>query len=393
MLILHTAHTYAPELNGVAEVVRHISKRLVRSGHEVHVATSRPKGTAAQETIDGVHVHRFDVQGHAVNGIYGESQAYLEFIRSLPWHAVALHYAPIWSTDLLLPRLRSLRAGRVFVGHGLSVYRHPKYQAYLADVGRYLQDVEQVVSLSPLLEETDFCRRHNLSPPVIIPNGVDPRAWQVPLQGLRDRWRIGQRPWLLSVSNHSPVKEHGVFFEVLKRVRQRYADVCGTIIGNSYPAACWRLGRFGLQGGCWYRCRLRSLAWPGLLRPHVARADVVSAIREADVVLVTSRREASPIVMLESMAAGRPWVSFDVGCVRENAGGVVVGSGAEMAETVCSLLAEPWLRAELGAQGQTRVTEKHDWDKLAARYEAVYHEACRLRNASQANELTATVVQ
>ena len=40
MRILHTANTYAPSLDGVAEVVRNISERLVKRGHEVHVATS-----------------------------------------------------------------------------------------------------------------------------------------------------------------------------------------------------------------------------------------------------------------------------------------------------------------------------------------------------------------
>ena len=37
--ILHTAETYSPEVNGVAEVVKQISTRLARRGHEVHVAT------------------------------------------------------------------------------------------------------------------------------------------------------------------------------------------------------------------------------------------------------------------------------------------------------------------------------------------------------------------
>ena len=40
MRILHTASTFAPSFDGVAEVVRHISERLAHRGHDVHVATA-----------------------------------------------------------------------------------------------------------------------------------------------------------------------------------------------------------------------------------------------------------------------------------------------------------------------------------------------------------------
>ncbi|HZU35007.1 MAG TPA: glycosyltransferase family 4 protein [Gemmataceae bacterium] len=385
MLILHTAHTYAPELNGVAEVVRHISTRLAARGHELHVATSRPAGMPATETIEGVAVHRFDVEGEAVHGIHGNVQGYVEFVRSRPWDVLGMHYAPIWSTDVLLPHLAQIRAARVFIGHGLSIYRHPKYQPYLEKLGRGLLNTEAVVSLSPRLEESTLCRRLALLPPHIIPNGVDRSSWQAPLLGLRARWSIGNRPWLLSVANHSPVKEHGLFFELLKAVRRQQPDAVGTIIGNSYPAAKWRLGRLGVKGGCWYRCRARSFLWSErVLRPNLPREEVISAIGETDVVVITSRREASPVVMLESMAAGKPWVSFDVGCVRENAGGVVVGSLHEMTDVVLELLRDPERRRSLGAQGRARIAERHDWDVIAQQYESVYHEACKARSQSAA---------
>ena len=259
MLILHTAHTYAPEANGVAEVVGQVSTRLAQMGHEVHVATSRPRLTLATQIKEGVHVHRFAVEGDAVHGIHGDAHGYLAFVQSRQWDVVAMHYAPIWSTDLLLPRLSSLPGGRVLISHGLSIYGHPKYQPYLSELAAQLRHAEKIVSLSPLLEETPFCQRHGLPAPRIIPNGVDPAVWSRPTLDLRQRWRIGNRGWVLSVSNHSPVKNHAAFFDTLKRIRRERADVAGTIIGRPYPAAKWRLGRWGVKAGCRYRCHLRSL--------------------------------------------------------------------------------------------------------------------------------------
>jgi glycosyltransferase involved in cell wall biosynthesis len=99
---------------------------------------------------------------------------------------------------------------------------------------------------------------------------------------------------------------------------------------------------------------------------------VVAAIKEADVVAITSRREACPLVAIEAMAAGTPWVSFDVGNVRENAGGYVVRDEQQMLEKVLLLLGNCGLRRELGEAGRRRAQERHDWDKIAHQYEQLY---------------------
>ena len=373
MRILHTAHSYPPEVSGVSEVVGQISVRLARRGHEVHVATSRPRLTPQEEVLNGVYVHRFSLKGNAVTGIQGDIDAFLHFVQSESWDVLAMHCAQTWTTDALLPYLDHISAGKVFVGHGFSTLNAVKYNDYFTGLAESLRQVDKIVALSDLLEEVPFCTAHGLPKPQIIPNGVDLIEWGAPTLGLRETWGIGKRPWLLSVSNHSPVKGHATFFEVVRRVRQQFPGVVGTIIGGHYPAAKCGLGRFGIKGGCWYRCRLAAGLTTGVtLRWDVLRRDVVSAVQEADIVLVTSWREASPLVILESMAAGTPWVSFDVGCVREHVGGVVVRSPQEMVDTVVELLGDPNRRRRLGQDGQARVAEKHDWESVATQYEQLY---------------------
>jgi hypothetical protein len=56
-----------------------------------------------------------------------------------------------------------------------------------------------------------------------------------------------------------------VFFDLVRQVRQSIPDAVGIIIGNSYPAAKWNLGRIGIQGGCWYRCKNAALTSPVLM--------------------------------------------------------------------------------------------------------------------------------
>jgi L-malate glycosyltransferase len=119
MRILHTAHSYPPDFSGVSEVVRQLSERLAQRGHEVHVATSLYGTAPREEILGGVTVHRFSVRGNTVQGIKGEHEDYVSFVRSGRWDVLGMHCAQIWSTDLLLPLLGQLHTKKVFTTHGL----------------------------------------------------------------------------------------------------------------------------------------------------------------------------------------------------------------------------------------------------------------------------------
>lgn len=373
MLILQTAQSYPPEVSGVAEVVRQISERLARRGHEVHVATGAVGHAPAAETLNGVHVCRFDVSGNSATGMCGATAQYLGFVRSRQWDVVSTHCAQVWSTDLVLPCIESIPGAKVFVGHGLSALSNPRYTEYFRQLGKVLARFDVVVTLSELLEESGFCAAHGLRPAVVIPNGADLVEWAAPVRNVRASWGIGERPWMLGVSNHSTVKGHPAFFHIARKLKEKLPNLAGTIIGNSYPAAKWRAGKLGVKGGCWYRCGLAARrGGPVALRSDVPRTEVVSAVQEADLVAITSSREASPVVLLEAMAAGTPWISFDVGCVRQQPGGIVVSSSEEMTAVSLDLLSNEKRRLQLGSEGRRHVQERANWEAIAGQYEHLY---------------------
>ncbi len=384
MLILHVAGDYYPVAAGVPEVVGQISRRLAEWGHEVHVATGWPAGSKAQELVAGVHVHRFKVEGGGNVAPHGDICGYLNFVRSRPWDVIVMHCAQVWVTDVLLPHVDELRSAVIFVGHGLLTLDQPAHAAYWSWFAASLRHVDASTTLSPLLQETPFCATHNLPRPHIIPNGVDMSEWSAPSLGIRRQWNIGRFPWIVNVSNHVPVKAHANYFAAIDRVSGMVPYVQGTIVGNSHRAHKWRLGRLGVKGGCWYRCQLQARCQAHVdLRTNVARADVVSAIKEADVLMLTSPRlrEGSPIAILEAMAAGTPWLSYGAGCVSEHPGGLVVNDLDEMVEKLQILLGDQQLRRSLGEGGQRRIAEKHSWDTIARQYEQLYGDVVAVRAA------------
>jgi glycosyltransferase involved in cell wall biosynthesis len=374
MRILHSTNTYAPSLDGVAEVVRNISERLVKRGHEVHVATSALPSESSYAELCGVHVHRFSVGGNLALGMYGEIEKYRQFVGSRNWEIMVNHGLHVWPTDALLDQVGEYRWPSVLVTHGL-VDGHPAFREYYSEVPRYVLKYSKWIATSSCSGEASYCTRFNLPIPPIITNGVDMEEWTRPPLGLRRAWGVGSKLWVINVSNHSPLKNHGLFFDLAGSLCD--LDVCFTLIAGTYPMARWGLGRFGVSGGCAYQCRLRSMVSPGTvdLKMNRPRKEVVSAIREAHLMVSTSGKEANSLVLLESMAAGVPWVSFDVGSARINPGGVAVGNLNEMAEVVGELLRDTKRRKTLGEAGRAQIVRNHDWDKIVDEYERAYERA------------------
>lgn len=373
MRILHTATTYAPLLDGVAEVVRHISEGLVRRGHEVHVATRAVASQPAEAIVNRVHVHRFSVGGNLAAGMKGQVREYQEFVRAGRWDLMVNHCLQTWPTDALLECVGSFPWASLLVTHGLST-ENQIFREYYRKMPLFIARYSAWVSVSALNEESAYANQHGLNAPTVIRNGVDLQEWNDPLLNLRETWNLRGHPWLISVSNHSHEKRHDWSFQLVERLKGTNAKL--TIVGNSHNAEKWQLGRVGIRGGCFYECRMRALASRSVqLKTAIARREVVSAIKEADLLISTSRREANSVVLLESMAAGTPWVSTDVGSARENAGGVVVSSVDKMAEVVLELLRDPDRGRRLGQEGRTRVEERHDWNRIVDSYEQLYEDA------------------
>ena len=108
---------------------------------------------------------------------------------------------------------------------------------------------------------------------------------------------------------------------------------------------------------------------------------------QADILLMTSNWEAYPLAMLEAMAAGTLWVSFDVGNAREMSGGIVVESASEMAAVVLDLLNDPDRARQLGADGQAQIAARHHWETIVDQYEDLYQTVARSKCAARLQEV------
>ena len=362
--ILHTVEFYAPHVGGSETVVQRVSEGLVRRGHRVTVATTALPGRSFRQ-VGGVEVEGFAVEGRAADRITGESSRYRRFLLEHDCDVMMNYAAQQWATDLALQVVGPTWERRVNVLapcgysalHDDLSLRWPRFRDYFRrSLPVALPLYDAVVYHSPSLRDAAFGSRLGLRNGVIIRNGTDESEFgTVPGATFRRKYGITTTHMGLCVANYLPDKGHDRIIEAVRRMdRGDFTMVCIGAPSDLLPR---------LEG--------EAAGLPIRFLSGLPRPDTVAAFFEADLFLFASRIEASPLVLIEAMAAGLPFVSTDVGNVREYAGGRVVAPDALAAEA-SALLDNPGLRRALGAAGRKEWEESLTWTRIVDRWDALY---------------------
>jgi glycosyltransferase involved in cell wall biosynthesis len=191
------------------------------------------------------------------------------------------------------------------------------------------------------------------------------RAECVPLGVALDRWPTaaprardtGRPARLLHVGDVRPVKDQATLLRAAAHLRAAGVPFTLDLVGLGTAA----------------------LALPEGARGHgVLRRDALRALMErADLLLVSSRHEAGPLVVLEAAVAGVPSVGTAVGHVAEwtpdAALAVPVGDAEALARAAAALLDDEPRRLAIAREAQRRAVAA-DADYTAARFERIYRE-------------------
>jgi glycosyltransferase involved in cell wall biosynthesis len=371
MRVLHTVAHYFPDPGGGAqEVVRQLSERLVRLGHDVTVATTHSANRRDLEH-NGVKIKQFRIRSvlqQSVLGIYGETESFCSYLKDGGFDVVMNYAAQTWGTDLTCRVLGQLPAKTILAAcgySGLIGLRRLMYWNYFRRLPKYLRRYDAVVYHSANYRDKQFGDRHGITHYRVIPNGIDSRDFSGPCMDFRREYGIRTPYMILNVGDHFRNKGHARLLEALAEMRRD--DVTLVIIGRDFAPP----GR-----GCWHRCRSAAGRYPArvLLLPNAPRDHVVGAFRSADVFWSGSHIEVFPLVILEAMGAGAPFVAFPAGNIAELPGGCVVTSAAEMATETCGLLNDATRRRQLGDAGREEQQRNYTWDAVALQWERLYQD-------------------
>ena len=369
MKLVFTVERYRPFIGGAELVTQRVAEGLSRRGHEVIVVTT---GRRSTEELDGVRVERFRGAGNGMRGLRGQAGDAVDLIRALRPDVLLNYAAQTWPTDVCLPLLDDPdRPAMVLAPCGFSALGLPRWAGYFARLRERLPLYDALIFHSARYRDWDFAVAAGAEHRHVIPNGADPA---VASRRPPARLAPGQR-LLVTVSNHYRIKGHATFARTVRELRDSH-EVRGVIVAPP---------RRGLEAlrGCHPHCRLRH-ALPGSgvdLLDGRHRETVLGVIASADALLLPSTVECSPLVILEAMAASVPWVSYDVGNVRELAGGLIADGPEELVRLTGEVLSGR--HPGLGAAGAQAWRRQHQWDGIRDRYEAVLEDALHARRRSR----------
>lgn len=183
----------------------------------------------------------------------------------------------------------------------------------------------------------------------------------------------GTDPLVVLVGRVDANKNQAGFVQAAEIVRQSRPDCRFLIVGDSPGPAAQQ-----------YRETVVTLIRARGLTAHVHllgyRDDAARIMRAATVVVLTSRSEGLPTVLMEAMALKKPVVAAAVGGVPELVGSNGAGllltdhSPAHFAEAILAVLNDPARARALGEHAAQRVAEQFEIRRRVQELEALYEQ-------------------
>lgn len=367
MHVLYTVHRFWPAVGGTELALMDLAQEITKLGHKVTIATSDEPGSPEREVVKGIDVRRFAMR--RAGKFRFPPKDYVRFVLDGPWDVVHVKGQRVWSSDYLFNAVPKIRQPKVFTAHGFHqwhMYRHDPFELwyYRSFIPSSLNKFDRVIALTG--NEVDEMIQFGVDPQRIvhIPDGVNLTEYErAPPPGFRKKHGVTKRHMLLYAGGFYDNKR--VDFLIRAVAKMKTQDLELVVVGKDSSGGPMRAEGERLA---------KELGAPVRVLGQIPREELVQAFFEADLFLLGAKFEGFGIVLLETMAAGVPFVSTPAGAapdLAELGGGRIARTPEEMARKADALLADPGLRSRMGAMGrEAAMKQTISW--AADRHEELY---------------------
>jgi len=328
-------------------------------GHEVHVFALHQEPVADRWKLAGATIHNIGEGAIYLRGI----AAILAEHRRAPFGVVqAIFSGPCGLIAVAAAKLLRVPSTVHVTGGELVAMRDIGYGGRLSWKGRLrerlaLRGAKAVTATSaPVIELL-----HALGIQAQrVPLGVDLRKWPP----LAPRPRRDGAARLVHVASLNRVKDQATLLHALARLAKTGVEFEMDIVGTDT-----------LQGAIMELVRALELDSRVRFLGFRTQRELRPIVESADLLVMSSRHEAGPFVLLEAAVAGVPTVGTTVGHIAEwapsAAVAVPIGNPERLADAIHTLLADESLRLRVARAAQCRALSE-DADYTARTFEALY---------------------
>jgi N-acetyl-alpha-D-glucosaminyl L-malate synthase BshA len=365
--------TCYPSVGGSGILASALGEELARRGHEAHfISYERP--FRLPPDAPRIFFHPVAINDYGLfrypDYTLPLSVKMAEVSRDHALDVLHVHYAVPHATAAILARsmLAPGRVPRVVTTlHGTDTTLLGRDAGYGPAIRYALGQSDAITTVSAFLER-ETRRLLGVERPIdVIHNFFEPRPARRSRESVRSELGIGSEAMVLHSSNLRPLKRIDLLLESVARIRPRESFKLVILAGGDFSPYADDIRRLGLSGRV-------------IVREQVT--EIEDYLQAADLGLFTSDIESFCLSILEAMCFACPSVATEVGGVPEvvesGVSGLLVppGDADAIARAVESLIADPGLRATLGAAARVRARALFSRDAIVSKYEELYRRAC-----------------
>ncbi len=242
------------------------------------------------------------------------------------------------------------------------------------------QKAHRVTSLfqrAAVIQEDLGCPPEKIS---VIGNGIK-------VEDFKDISRKKEDGWIdiAAIVRIAPIKDIKTMIYSFSQLKQELKNarlhILGAVDDEEYYQECLSLIDY---------LKVKDIIFPGFV-------DIKKYLENIDFTLLTSLSEGQPYAIIESLAAGLPLVSTNVGSCRElvegdkhdrfGSAGIFVTPlrQSEMLEALLEMSENKKMRARMSKVGRQRVNAFYNVEKMVDKYQATYQKAIEIWQASDSN--------
>ncbi|HFI0791444.1 TPA: glycosyltransferase family 4 protein [Streptococcus suis] len=337
MKILITVKTYYPYRDGVQSVTQYLAEGLIKQGHTVTVLTSTHKNSQNETIYNGVRIVRFNLQ--IKHGLYfGDIQYYKKYVKDCASkHDVIVNVCtqnPF--TDLLLPILNELQLKKVLYLHGmyeleqelksqsknLKSFFHKWWNLFRWGIlyfyhKKEFKSYDNVIQLHHSDYAVHFFKKYYDLDSEIIENAADEMFF------LENESVFPNEKYFLCVSNYFENKNQKMILESFYKCS--FSKEIGLVFIGSFTTKYYQ-DLIDFNENLQSQYGERNVKFLVGIEREILPKYYCNSLG----LVLGSKKEKFPVVIVEAMAAGIPFISTDVGCVKHLPGGIVVKQGLDM---------------------------------------------------------------
>jgi len=237
--------------------------------------------------------------------------------------------------------------------------------------------VTSLFQRAAVIQEDLGCPPEKIS---IIGNGIR-------VEDFKDISRKKENGWIdiAAIVRIAPIKDIKTMIYSFMQLKQEFKNtrlhILGAVDDEEYYQECLSLIDY---------LNVEDIIFPGFV-------DIKKYLENIDFTLLTSLSEGQPYAIIESMAAGLPLVSTDVGSCRELIEGdkndrfgpagffVTPMHQSEMLEALLEMGENKKMRARMSTAGRQRVNAYYNLEGMVDKYQATYQKAIEIWQASDSN--------